>query len=78
MYCDVVCSVYEKNADGADLRVDCHLLCGGFATYAAALEYINTHDCTEYSDVVSTNLYTEIEIETHNSDGSIVGVVTVD
>ena len=78
MYYDVVCSVYEENEDGIDYRVDSHLLCGGFKTEDEAVEYINTHDCTEYDDVGRTSLYTCIEIETHNEDGSVASVITVD
>lgn len=78
MYYDVVCSVYEESEDGIDYRVDSHLLCGGFETDDDAMEYINTHDCTEYDDVGKTNLYTCIEIEEHDENGSVVSVVTVD
>lgn len=78
MYYDVVCSVYEQSEDGLDYRVDSHLLCGGFETEDDAMEYINTHDCTEYDDVGKTSLYTCIEIEGHNDNGSITSVVTVD
>lgn len=79
MYYDVICSVYEINEeDGIDYRVDEHLICGGFKTENEAMEYINTHDCTEYNDVGKTNLYTEIEIEEHDGDGSVTYVVTVD
>ena len=78
MYYDVVCSVYEKSEDGMDYRVDSHLLCGGFETEDDAMEYINTHDCTEYDDVGKTNLYTSIEIEEHNEDATIASVITID
>lgn len=78
MYYDVVCSIYEEGEDGMDYRVDSHLLCGGFETEDEAMEYINTHDCTEYDDVGKTNLYISIEIEAHHEDGSIASVITVD
>ena len=78
MYYDVVCSVYEQSEDGLDYRVDSHLLCGGFETQNEAIEYIDTHDCTEYNDVGKTSLYTCIEIEEHKEDGSVASVITVD
>lgn len=78
MYYDVVCSVYGGNEDGMDYRVDSRLLCGGFETNDEAMEYIDTQDCTECDDVEKTNLYTCIEIEEHNEDGSVASVITVD
>lgn len=84
MYYDVVCSVYKENENGVDYRVDSHLLCGGFKTEDEAMEYINTHNCTEYTvdlfenlDAEKSNLYTCIEVEEHNENG-IVNVVMVD
>ena len=77
-YYDVIVSVYEESENGMDYRVDSHLLCGGFETEDEAVEYINTHDCTEYDDVGKTNLYTCIEIEEHDKNGKLIGVITVD
>lgn len=78
MYYDVVCSIYEQSEDGLDYRVDSHLLCGGFETEDDAMEYIDTHDCTEYDDVGKTSLCTCIEIEEYKEDGTIASVITVD
>lgn len=78
MYYDVVCSIYEITERDVDVRVDSHLICGGFETEDDAMEYIDTHDCTEYNDVGKTNLYPCVEIEEHNEDGYVSCVITVD
>lgn len=78
MYYDVVCSVYKESKNGTDYRIDSHLLCGGFATDDDAMVYLNTHDFTEYDDTGKDDLYTCIEIEEHNEDGSVARVITVD
>lgn len=76
-YYDVVCSIYEEYGSN-DIRVDSHLLCGGFKTENEAMEYINTHDCSEYDKSCGKNKYSCIEIEEHNEDGSVSRVITVD
>lgn len=80
MYYDVVCSIYEERGTNncCDIRVDSHLLCGGFETEDEAMEYINNNDCSKYNNCCSNREYPCIEIEKHNEDGSVAGVITVD
>ena len=80
MYYDVVCSIYKERGTNncCDIRVDSHLLCGGFETEDEAMEYINTHDCSEYDDCCSKGEYSCIEIEEHEDNGTVASVVTVD
>ena len=77
MYYDVICSIYEECGSN-DIRVDSHLLCGGFNTEDEAMDYINTHDCSQYDNTCTKNRYPSIEIECHNEDGTIAEVITVD
>lgn len=77
MYYDVICSIYEEN-EKKDIRIDSHLLCGGFKTEDEAIEYINIHDCSQYDHCCSKNEYPSIEIELHKEDGTVVEVVTID
>ena len=53
------------------------LIAGGFHSDAAALEYINTHDCSNQFCSEEPGYYEEIEIEYHADNGAI-SVVTVD
>ena len=80
MYYDVVCSIYEERGTNncCDIRVDSHLLCGGFESEDKSMEYIDTHDCSKYDDHCSKCEYPCIEIEEHNEDGSITRVITVE
>lgn len=80
MYYDVVCSIYEERGTNncCDIRIDSHLLCGGFKTEDDAMEYIDTHDCSKYDNCCSKDEYPCIEIEEHNEDGNITSVITVD
>lgn len=80
MYYDVVCSIYEERGvnNCNDTRVDSHLLSGGFKTDDEAMEYIDTHDCSQYDETCGKNEYPCIEIETHDEYGKVLEVVTVD
>ena len=75
MYYDVVASICNEIR-----RTDCHLVCGGFETEDEAMEYINSHDVSEvdYYRYCNDDETSYIEIEEHNDDGSIAGVITVD
>jgi hypothetical protein len=73
MYYDVVCSIYkDKNCNE---RVDSHLLCGGFETEGDAEDYINNNDCSKYDNCCSNGEYPCVEVEEHNEDGSLEGLI---
>ena len=80
MYYDVVVSIYEKRGSNncCDVRIDSHLVCGGFKTEDEAMEYINKNEINEYTYCYSDEKYPCIEIEEHNEDGTITNVITVD
>lgn len=78
MYYDVVCSIYKEVNNFCDTRVESYLLCGGFKTDDEAMEYINNNDCSRYDDCCAKNEYPCIEIEEHDENGNVTGVVTVD
>lgn len=75
MYYDVVCSIYEDKDYG--VRIDSHLICGGFKTEDEAMEYINNNEINEYKYCYSDKEYPCIEIETHTDQGVCVSVCTV-
>ena len=77
MYYDVVVSIYEEN-DRNDIRMDSHLLCGGFKTKDEATDYINNNEIDGFKYCYSDKEYPCIEIEEHNEDGTVVNVITVD
>ncbi len=76
MYYDVVCSIYKdigfRTHDA--IRVASYLLCGDFDTKEQAEEYINTHDCGRYNHRYSIDKYSCIEIEEHNTDGTVLRI----
>ena len=78
MYYDVVCSIYEERENGCDIRVDSHLISGGFDTDDEAMKYIDNHDCSKYDKYAKSGEYLCIEIEEHNDDVSVSCVITVD
>ena len=75
MYYDVVASIYDEHC-----RTDCHLVSGGFKTKDEAMEYIDAHNISEvdYYRYCKDDETAYIEIEEHNEDGSVAGVITVD
>lgn len=79
MYYDVICSIYEEKGTNncCDIRVNSHLLCGGFKIEDKAMEYIDTHDCSEYDGCCSGE-YPCIEIVEHDKAGNVTKVITVD
>ena len=80
MYYDVVCSIYEERGtcNCGDIRIDSHLICGGFETEDKAMEYIEKNDCSQYDHCCSNGEYPCIEIEVYKEDGSVIRVVIVD
>ena len=80
MYYDVVVSIYEEIGTNncCDKRIDSHLICGGFKTEDEAMDYINNNEINEYKYCYSDKEYPCIDIEEHNEDGSLAGVITVD
>lgn len=80
MYYDVVYSEYDVCEGNVffRLRIDSHLICGGFDTEDDAMQYINTRDCDDYPINKATDVYGCVEIEEHNEDGSIASVIAVD
>lgn len=75
MYYDVVASICNEIC-----RTDCHLICGGFDTEDEAMEYIDSHNVSEvdYYRYCRDDETAYIEIEKHNEDGTVAGVITVD
>ena len=75
MYYDVVASIYDEHC-----RVDSCLICGGFNTEEEAIEYIDSHNISEvdYYRYCRDDETAYIEIEEHNEDGAVIGVITVD
>ena len=75
MYYDVVASICTEIC-----RTDSHLISGGFKTEDEAMEYINIHNISEvdYYKYCNDDETAYIEIESHNEDGSIADVITVD
>ena len=80
MYYDVVVSIYEEIGDNncCDVRIDSHLICGGFKTEDEAMEYINNNEINEYKYCYSDKEYPCIEIEEHTDQDVCVSVITVD
>lgn len=75
MYYDVVVSIYED--ENCNVRIDSHLLSGGFKTEDEAMEYINNNEINEYKYCYSNEEYPRIEIEEHNEDGSLTGIIEI-
>ena len=73
---DVVCSIYKESEKG-DFLVESLLIAGGFNSDDAALEYINTHDCSNQFCSEEPGYDNQIEIECHTNEDSIF-VVAVD
>lgn len=74
-YYDIVASICTETC-----RTDSHLVCGGFKTEDEAMEYIDSHNISEvdYYRYCRDDETAYIEIEEHDADGSVVGVITVD
>lgn len=76
-YYDLICSIYEEN-ERQDIRIDSHLICGGFKTEAEAIDYYDNNDCSKFNNKALEGQYPSIELETHGKNGDCIGVITID
>jgi hypothetical protein len=74
-YYDVVASICTETC-----RTDSYLICGGFNTEEEAMDYINANNISEvdYYKYCNDDETAYIELETHDADGGVVEVVTLD
>ena len=74
-YYDVVASICSETC-----RTDSHLVCGGFNSLKEAVDYINTNNISEedYYKYCKEDETAYIEIERHDADGNIRGVIPLD
>jgi hypothetical protein len=74
-YYDIVASICTETC-----RTDSYLICGGFNTEEEAMDYINANNISEvdYYKYCNDDETAYIELETHDADGSVIEVVTLD
>lgn len=74
-YYDVVASICNETC-----RTDSYLVCGGFNSIEKAVDYINTNNISEedYYKYCKEDETAYIEIERHDVDGNIRGIIPLD
>jgi hypothetical protein len=74
-YYDVVASICSETC-----RTDSHLVCGGFNSLEEAVDYININNISEedYYKHCKEDETVYIEIERHDTDGNIRGIIPLD